>query len=162
MVNSHILSMRAEDCEGLAMLHPFQTDPAPGRRTARLADPSSQALSPSISLAVLSAVQNVDPATLTRMQVTATSGDFGTVTQGSDYIKSLLNTPRELARRSAASLPPLRGAIRLEHVTFRYLLDGPAVLSDISLDLLAGQMIGVVGPSGSGKSTLAKIGRAHV
>ena len=51
MVNSHILSMRAEDCEGLAMLHPFQTDPAPGRRTARLADPSSQALSPSISLA---------------------------------------------------------------------------------------------------------------
>ena len=157
MVNSHILSMRAEDCEGLAMLHPFQTDPAPGRRTARLADPSSQALSQSISLAVLPAVQNVDPATLTRLQVTATSGDFGTVTQGSDYIKSLLNTPRELARRSAASLPPLRGAIRLEHVTFRYLLDGPAVLSDISLDLLAGQMIGVVGPSGSGKSTLAKL-----
>jgi subfamily B ATP-binding cassette protein HlyB/CyaB len=62
-----------------------------------------------------------------------------------------------MAQRSAASLPPVRGAIRLEHVTFRYLLDGPAVLSDISLDIAPGQMIGIVGPSGSGKSTLAKL-----
>ena len=69
----------------------------------------------------------------------------------------ILNTPRELAQRGAASLPPVRGAIRFEHVTFRYRLDGPAVLSDISLDLPAGQMIGIVGPSGSGKSTLAKL-----
>jgi subfamily B ATP-binding cassette protein HlyB/CyaB len=69
----------------------------------------------------------------------------------------ILNTPRELAQRGAASLPPVRGAIRFEHVTFRYRLDGPAVLSDISLDLCAGQMIGIVGPSGSGKSTLAKL-----
>ena len=69
----------------------------------------------------------------------------------------ILNTPRELAQRGAASLPPVRGAIRFEHVTFRYRLDGPAVLSDISLDLPAGQMIGIVGPSGSAKSTLAKL-----
>jgi subfamily B ATP-binding cassette protein HlyB/CyaB len=69
----------------------------------------------------------------------------------------ILNTPREMARRSAASLPPLRGAIRFEHVTFRYLLDGPAVLSEISLDIPSGQMVGIVGPSGSGKSTLAKL-----
>jgi subfamily B ATP-binding cassette protein HlyB/CyaB len=69
----------------------------------------------------------------------------------------ILNTARELAQRGAASLPPVRGAIRFEHVTFRYRLDGPAVLSDISLDLPAGQMIGIVGPSGSGKSTLAKL-----
>jgi subfamily B ATP-binding cassette protein HlyB/CyaB len=62
-----------------------------------------------------------------------------------------------MARRSAASLPPLRGAIRFEHVTFRYLLDGPAVLSEISLDIPSGQMVGIVGPSGSGKSTLAKL-----
>ena len=69
----------------------------------------------------------------------------------------ILNTPRELEQRGAASLPPVRGAIRFEHVTFRYRLDAPAVLSDISLDLPAGQMIGIVGPSGSGKSTLAKL-----
>jgi subfamily B ATP-binding cassette protein HlyB/CyaB len=69
----------------------------------------------------------------------------------------ILNTPREAAQRSAASLPRMQGAIRFEHATFRYRLDGPAVLSDISLDIPAGQMIGIVGPSGSGKSTLARL-----
>ena len=69
----------------------------------------------------------------------------------------ILNTPRELAQRGAASLPPVQGAIRFEHVTFRYRLDGPAVLTDLSFDLPAGQMIGIVGPSGSGKSTLARL-----
>ncbi len=51
----------------------------------------------------------------------------------------------------------MRGAIRLEHVTFRYQLAGPPVLSDLSLDIRPGQMIGIVGPSGSGKSTLARL-----
>jgi len=69
----------------------------------------------------------------------------------------ILNTPREMAQRSAASLPQMRGAIRFEHVTFRYRFDGPAVLSDVSLDIAAGQMVGVVGQSGSGKSTMARL-----
>jgi subfamily B ATP-binding cassette protein HlyB/CyaB len=69
----------------------------------------------------------------------------------------ILNTPREAAQRSTASLPPMKGAIRVEHVTFRYLPDGPAVLSDVSLDIPAGQVLGIVGQSGSGKSTLAKL-----
>ena len=69
----------------------------------------------------------------------------------------ILNTPRELAQRSGASLPWMKGGIRFEHATFRYRLDGPTVLSDISLDIPAGQMIGIVGPSGSGKSTLARL-----
>jgi subfamily B ATP-binding cassette protein HlyB/CyaB len=69
----------------------------------------------------------------------------------------ILNSPREMAQRSVASLPPMKGAIRFDDVTFRYRLDGPAVLSNVSLDLPAGQLIGIVGPSGSGKSTLAKL-----
>lgn len=69
----------------------------------------------------------------------------------------ILNTPREVVQRSAASLPQMRGAIRLEHVTFRYRIDGPAVLADINLDVPAGQMVGIVGQSGSGKSTLARL-----
>jgi subfamily B ATP-binding cassette protein HlyB/CyaB len=69
----------------------------------------------------------------------------------------ILNSPREMAQRSAASLPQMMGAIRFEHVTFRYQLDGPAALSDICLEIPAGQMIGIVGPSGSGKSTLARL-----
>ena len=69
----------------------------------------------------------------------------------------ILNTPRELAQRSASSLPQMQGAIRFEQVTFRYRLDGPAVISDLSFDIPAGQMIGIVGPSGSGKSTIARL-----
>ena len=69
----------------------------------------------------------------------------------------ILNTPRELTQNSAASLPRMKGAVRIEHVTFRYRIDSPAVLSDVSLDIAAGQVIGIVGSSGSGKSTLAKL-----
>lgn len=69
----------------------------------------------------------------------------------------IINTPREMAQHSAASLPSMHGAIRFEHVNFRYRLDGPLVLSDITLEIPAGQMVGIVGLSGSGKSTLARL-----
>jgi subfamily B ATP-binding cassette protein HlyB/CyaB len=54
-------------------------------------------------------------------------------------------------------LPAIRGDITLEHVTFRYRVDGPEVLHDVSLNIPAGQLVGIVGPSGSGKSTLSKL-----
>jgi ATP-binding cassette, subfamily B, bacterial HlyB/CyaB len=56
-----------------------------------------------------------------------------------------------------AALPAMRGDIAMDHVTFRYRVDGAPVLHDVSLAIPAGQMVGIVGPSGSGKSTLAKL-----
>jgi subfamily B ATP-binding cassette protein HlyB/CyaB len=83
--------------------------------------------------------------------------DFQQTRISVERLGDILNTPRELAQRSAASLPPMKGAVRFEHVTFRYRLDGQPVLSDVSLDVDAGKTIGIVGQSGSGKSTLTKL-----
>jgi subfamily B ATP-binding cassette protein HlyB/CyaB len=54
-------------------------------------------------------------------------------------------------------LPAIRGNISFDHVSFRYRIDGQQVLYDVSFDVPAGQMVGIVGPSGSGKSTFAKL-----
>ena len=54
-------------------------------------------------------------------------------------------------------MPPIRGDLSFEHVSFRYRADGPEILHGICLDIKAGQTVGVVGASGSGKSTLAKL-----
>ena len=70
----------------------------------------------------------------------------------------ILNTPAEPTFSSGrAALPAIRGDVVLEHVTFRYRLDGPEVLHEVSFSIPAGQIVGIVGPSGSGKSTLAKL-----
>lgn len=70
----------------------------------------------------------------------------------------ILNTPTEpQTSPSRTALPPLRGNVRIEALTFRYRPDGREVLSDVDLEIESGEVLGVVGPSGSGKSTLAKL-----
>ena len=70
----------------------------------------------------------------------------------------ILNSVPEPAFNPArAALPPIRGDITIEHVSFRYRLDGPEILQGISLNVSAGQVVGIVGSSGSGKSTLTKL-----
>ena len=70
----------------------------------------------------------------------------------------ILNTTAEPAYSVAHTrLPAIRGNIQFDHVGFRYRLDGQQILHDVSFDVPAGQMVGIVGPSGSGKSTFAKL-----
>src|SRR5215831_16649567 len=70
----------------------------------------------------------------------------------------ILNTTAEPTYTlGRARLPAIPGNIKFDHVSFRYRIDGPEVLHDVSFDVPAGQMVGIVGPSGSGKSTFAKL-----
>jgi subfamily B ATP-binding cassette protein HlyB/CyaB len=70
----------------------------------------------------------------------------------------ILNTPAEPTyNASRSTIPAVTGAIKFEHVTFRYRVDGSEILHDVNFDISPGQIVGIVGPSGSGKSTIAKL-----
>jgi subfamily B ATP-binding cassette protein HlyB/CyaB len=84
--------------------------------------------------------------------------DFHQARISIERLGDILNSvPEPAYSPTRAALPSIRGDLRFEHVTFRYRLDGPEILKDVTLRIPAGQMIGVVGASGSGKSTLAKL-----
>ncbi len=69
----------------------------------------------------------------------------------------ILNTRTEVPPANAAQLPPLKGRVQFEGVRFRYRPEAAPVLHELSLDINAGEVIGIVGRSGSGKSTLTKL-----
>ncbi|WP_420549575.1 type I secretion system permease/ATPase [Curvivirga sp.] len=84
--------------------------------------------------------------------------DFQQARISVDRLGDILNNPTEPQYNpNRATLKKIEGNISFEHVVFKYRPDAPEILKRVSLDIPAGQVIGVVGPSGSGKSTLAKL-----
>jgi ATP-binding cassette subfamily B protein/subfamily B ATP-binding cassette protein MsbA len=57
----------------------------------------------------------------------------------------------------AADLPPIRGNVRFEDVSFHYSDDPTPVLTGIDLDVPAGETVALVGKTGAGKTTIIKL-----
>ncbi|EIG1939376.1 type I secretion system permease/ATPase [Escherichia coli] len=82
--------------------------------------------------------------------------DFQQVGISVARLGDILNYPTEVSG-NGINLPPLKGDIEFKNISFRYKPEIPRVLENVSFNIAAGEIIGVVGRSGSGKSTLTRL-----
>lgn len=77
---------------------------------------------------------------------------------GGERILQLLETPVEVQDEAGAGvLSAIRGDVRFEQVSFHYSDDPTPVLTDIDLDIRAGETVALVGETGAGKTTFVKL-----
>ncbi len=77
-----------------------------------------------------------------------------------ERINDVIDTDLEedLQHSNRSSLPPLRGQIRFDNVTFRYHPESDRnTLENLSFTVQPGQTVALVGRSGSGKTTISKL-----
>jgi ATP-binding cassette, subfamily B, bacterial len=117
----------------------------------RLADGDGQIGDLAVVIAALAAMQSTLASIVTQISVADQAltlfGHYLDVTAGS----------RQPVANVAVALESLREVIRFDGVWFRYHDQQPWVLRDLSLDIVAGRSLAVVGLNGAGKSTIVKL-----
>lgn len=76
------------------------------------------------------------------------------------YLERIFETMDEVPdiqdEPNAQILPPIKGDVHFDHVTFRY-EEGKNILNDVSFHINAGESIALVGPTGAGKTTIINL-----
>ena len=73
-----------------------------------------------------------------------------------EMVKPILETVPEIAQEKEV-VTRVSGSIELNNVTFRYNENMPPVIDNLSLKILPGQYVAIVGSTGCGKSTLMRL-----
>ncbi|KKJ01293.1 peptidase domain-containing ABC transporter [Prochlorothrix hollandica] len=76
-----------------------------------------------------------------------------------ERLSDIVDTPQEatVEERRNIPMPPIRGHVHYENVSFRFQNSNKPILVNLNLEFAPGTFVGVVGQSGSGKSTLMKL-----
>jgi subfamily B ATP-binding cassette protein HlyB/CyaB len=90
------------------------------------------------------------------VQVVGLIHEYQQVAVAADMLGDIMNYPSE-SRAQTGLRPAVQGAVTIESLAFRYPGASTPALDDISMDIEAGEVTGIVGRSGSGKSTLGKL-----
>jgi ATP-binding cassette subfamily B protein len=93
------------------------------------------------------------------VQLVQTWQQFKMSTEQIKMVGDIVDRQTEQSEEEASNIPmpPLKGDVAFQGVSFRFNPDAPRVLHGIDLDVPAGTFVGLVGGSGSGKSTLLKL-----
>jgi ABC-type multidrug transport system fused ATPase/permease subunit len=76
---------------------------------------------------------------------------------GVERVRAILEADDVIPEKTDAQPPdPFRGEVVFQNVGFAYSAES-AVLKDVSFQIKAGEMVGIVGPTGSGKSTVVSL-----
>lgn len=83
--------------------------------------------------------------------------EFQQALLGVDRLGDILNHPVEIQSSKLITLPTIQGAVKFDKINFKYTVNTPNVLDNVSFAINPGMSVGIVGRSGSGKSTVTKL-----
>lgn len=91
------------------------------------------------------------------LQIVTMVHEYQEVALSVRMLGEIMNQRPEQSGRGRGISPPLTGRIEFDRISFRYGPDGAPALDDISFNIPAGSLFGIVGKSGSGKTTVTRL-----
>lgn len=77
---------------------------------------------------------------------------------GGEQVVNLLDTPPDVVDQpDAGDMPKIEGHVVFDDVSFRYRPELPEVLTDVNLEIKAGETVALVGPTGAGKTSISNL-----